>query len=264
MMNLTAPVSVWSTRHPSRAIAFIILMEITNVAIGITVGSALLKESSPWVLMGMLIAGIVLIKNLKRYANIRLVDLTSRARFMFQKHAFFGLFCLNILIYTAAGGMLGHMVAHPEGTTEVYGSLSSVSETVSSKSSSDSKRSFREKMRQQTLLRAAKPPAGDPIRRFAYFALFLLSFVLAYIGAVLSCSLLCSGYGVAAVLLLLITIGVLAGGFYFFGRGVAPQIKPYKDMTRDERRREGRRYLRTLAGTVLALGIFIVIAGLSS
>ncbi|AEI50467.1 hypothetical protein [Runella slithyformis] len=56
-MNCTHQLSSRASHYRYHAMTFIFLMKITKVFIGIMVGSALQKGSSPWVLMGMLIVG---------------------------------------------------------------------------------------------------------------------------------------------------------------------------------------------------------------
>jgi hypothetical protein len=220
------------------------------------VGSALLKELSGWALMALIVGVVFINKNLKQYAHIRLLDLASYARFGFQKHFFFCLFCLNLFAYTIAGGIMGRVVSHPEASSNLYGSLTTTS-TFSASSSDDKKIAFRNKVFKDTQERK-----NDTGRRIGYFALFILGVVLAYVGAALACALACSGVGLGAVLVVLLSIGVLAGGFYFLGKGVDKETKRYKDMTRNERKREGRRYLWTLLGTAGALALWILIASI--
>lgn len=249
--------SAWAARQPRKAISLIILLEGINALLGIMVGSALLKELSGWVLMALLVGVVFINKNLKQYAHIRLLDLISQARFSFQKHIFFGLFSLNLFAYTIAGGIMGRVVSHPEASSNLYGSITTTI-TLSASSSDDKKIAFRENAFKRTQERKS-----DTGRRIGYFALFILGVALAYVGAALACALACSGAGLGAVFVLLLSIGVLAGGFYFLGRGVDKETKRYKDMTRNERKREGRRYLWTLLGTAGALTLWILIAGLS-
>ncbi len=257
-MELTNRFAVWASRNARQAVLLIIVIEFTNAILGIMVGSELLREWSPWNLMILILSVVLMNVCLKRHAHIRLIDLAAQSRFVFQKRFFVGLFCLNLFAYTIAGGIMGHMVAYPEASSNLYGSLTT---TISESSSNDKKVSFREKMRQSALKHTeeGKSNAG---RRIGYIALFLLGVALAYIGAALACNLACSGVGFGAVLVLLLSTGVLAGGFYFLGRGLDKNIKPYKDMTRDERKREGRRYLWTLLGTVGALALWILIASI--
>lgn len=253
--------SAWATRHPRQAIPMIVLLEFANATIGIMVGSALLKNFSALVLMGLILGVVAINIILKQYAHIRLVDLVSQARFGFQKQVFFCLFCLNLCTYTVAGGIMGRVVAYPEASSNLYGSLTTTS-TLSESSSDDKKISFREKMRQKAFKRAGAEK-GDVGRRIGYIVLFLLGVGLAFLGAMLACNLACLGVGFGAVLVLLLSTGVLAGGFYFLGRGVDKNMKPYKEMTRDERKREGRRYLWTLLGTIVGVALLMLISSFS-
>lgn len=78
-MNFVNLTSAWAARHSRQAIPLIILLEFINATLGMMVGSALLKDFSTLVLMG-LILGVVLINLLlKRYVHIRLFDLISQA-----------------------------------------------------------------------------------------------------------------------------------------------------------------------------------------
>lgn len=253
--------SAWADRHPRQAIPIIILLEFANATIGIIVGSALLKDFSSLTLMGLILGVVAINVTLKRYAHIRLIDLVSQARFRFQKQVFFALFCLNLCTYTISGGIMGRIVVYPEASSNLYGSLTTMS-ALSESSSNDKKMSFREKMRQKAF-KSAGMEKGNTGRRIGYIALFLLGVVLTYFGAALACGLACSNAGFGAVLVLLLSTGILAGGFYFLGRGVDKNMKPYKEMTQNERKREGRRYWRTLLGTVGGLALLILISALS-
>jgi hypothetical protein len=249
--------SAWAARYSRQAIFLIILIEFANVLIGITVGSALLQTLAPWKLM-MLILGVIIMRIcLKQYAHIRLLDLYAQVRFRFQKQIFTLLFFLNLFAYTIAGGIIGHIVDYPEASSNLYGSFTTTS-TLSESSSSSKKISFRAKMRQNYLRRVQKDTPNRGLMRVGYIALFFVGAGLALIGAAIACNLACSGIGFGAVLVLLLSTGVLAGGFYFLGRGVDRNMKPYQEMDKKERKREGRRYLRTLAGTGAALLVLML------
>lgn len=259
-MKIAHYAAAWADRHPRQAVPMIILLEFVNATIGIMVGSALLGEFSSLALMGLILGVVIINVTLKRYAHIRLLDLVSQARFGFQKKVFFCLFCLNLCTYTIAGGIMGRVVAYPEATSNLYGSLTTTN-AISESSSNDKKMSFREKMRQKALKRTGTEK-GDTGKRIGYIALFILGVALAYFGAALACNLACSGIGFGAVLVLLLSTGIFAGGIYFLGRGVDKNMKPYKEMTRDERKREGRRYWITLLGTVGGVALLILISSL--
>ena len=156
------------------------------------------------------------------------------------------------------------MATQPEGTNNLYGSLSSATEISSENALGEKKISFREKMRQKALRRTIHPRLDTVHHRVGYFLLFLAGVFLSFSGAYLACSLACGGYGLLAALVILLSIGVLAGGIYFLIRMVDRNMKPFRDMTRDERKREGRRYLWTLLGTAGGLGLLLLISSLTN
>lgn len=259
IMQLSNHIAAWATRHSRQAIFLIICIEFVNVVTGILVGSAILKSLPPWKLMLLVLGMIVVRVCLKRFAQLRLLDLVSQSRFSFQKRVFTGLFCLNLFTYTLAGGIMGQMVAYPEAPSSLYGSMTTI--TRGSKVSfSERKISFREKIRQNYRKRTDENSTNRGLLRVGYFVLFLGGLFLSALGASLACNLACAGYGIPAVLVFLLSIGVIAGAFYFFGRTVDKNMKPFKEMDKKERKREGRRYLRTLAGT----GIMLIVLMLSS
>jgi hypothetical protein len=259
MKSATQFLSAWATRYPRQAIPLIIFVELANILIGIMVGSALLTDFSPFALTA-LIGGMVLLRRiLSRFAQVSIIDLSSNARFRFQKRAFFGLFIINLMTSTFAGGIGGHVIEYPEATTNLYGGMTTVYES----SSNRNKITLREKMRQKYLKRTAENSTNKAWRRVGYIGLFLLGIVLAYFGAALGCALICSEMGFLGIMVLLLSTGILAGGFYFLGRGLDKNMKPYKEMTRDERKRESRRYWWTLVATVVGLALFFVLAAIS-
>ncbi|MFN8343763.1 MAG: hypothetical protein U0X91_02095 [Spirosomataceae bacterium] len=134
-MKATESLSVWAARHPQPAIVFIIIVEVTNVLLGLMAGSALLSDFSP-LLLCFLIVGLVWLRSiLKRFVTVSLADLPSQARFWVQKQAFFGLFVINLMAYTLAGGIAGHVIAYPEASTNLYGGM-----TTTAVSSSESRK----------------------------------------------------------------------------------------------------------------------------
>jgi uncharacterized membrane-anchored protein len=108
-----------------------------------------------------------------------------------------------------------------------------------------------------------KTKDGDGLQRLGYFALFVLSVILTFIGVYAVCALACSGYGVIAVLAILVNIGILGGGVYFllkvFKNG---RIRRLRDMDKSERKKEWKRYLKATLITVGVLAGFLLIANL--
>jgi hypothetical protein len=100
-------------------------------------------------------------------------------------------------------------------------------------------------------------------KRVIYFLLFLLSLILTYFIAVMACSLACSGYGVVAILVLLLGQGVLGSGIYFFLKIFRKGfIKKWKQLDIKEKKKERKRYWLTLLISSLAFWLFILLGNL--
>jgi hypothetical protein len=113
---------------------------------------------------------------------------------------------------------------------------------------------------------AKKTADDDPYsnRRIGYVLLFLLSLVLTYAGLYLTCGVLCSGYGVLALLIFLTSLGVLSGGIYFLIKAFSNPVKPIPMMSREEKRKERRKFFLVWGILSLATGIFLLIQNSSN
>ncbi|GAB3903786.1 hypothetical protein GCM10028803_32790 [Larkinella knui] len=253
---LTYAVAAFASRHPKVAAGVIILSECCNVAIGLLLGSSLLADQPGWYL-SFLLAGLVLFRVLFRhYIAIRLPDLVSTRRFRFQKNSYSLLFLINFLAFIVAGGMSGRAVLHPEPSGSV------TSEGFRSDGATSEKDSL---TTSQPLSQTAVSSSAEDSHtgtKIGYFLLFLASFFLFGLSSRLACNLICAEQGLLGVMVLLLGTGILAGGFYFLGRAFTKNMKPYKEMNPNERKREGRRFRRTLLGTVLGLLVFSLLPAL--
>ncbi|GAB3919504.1 hypothetical protein [Larkinella terrae] len=251
----TSVLAAFASRHQRVAAGLIALSEFSNVALGLILGSAVLSNQPGWYL-SLLLGALVLIRQLLcRYNAILLADLVSYKRFRFQKNSYLFLFLINFLAYVVAGGICGRAVLHPEPSVSVASENSytviSEKDSLSQPAPNQLLSSFGDKTAQD------KPTTGTKI---AYILLFLASIPIFIFASRLACGLLCSEQGFAAVMVILLGTGVLAGGFYFLGRALTKNMKPYKEMTQPERKREKRRFFRTLLGTVVGLLLFGLIA----
>ena len=247
----------FASRHPKVAAGLIILSECTNAVLGLLLGSSLLADQPGWYL-SFLLGGLVLVRfQFGRYIALRLPDLVSTQRFWFQKHSYAVMFLINFLAYGVAGGISGRTILHPEPSVSVTSERSSTFSILSEKDTLAAVSSTQPISQTVVALSTEKPHTGTKI---AYVLLFLASIPLFILSSRLACSLVCSEQGFAAVFVSLLGLGVLAGGFYFLGRALDKNMKPYKQMTTAERKREGRRFGRTLLGTVIGLLIFALSA----
>ena len=247
-------VARWASQHARPAILAIVLCELTNVCIGIAVGSALLAGLLPLQLLVLIGSAFVVRTLILQYQKTEFQHLHSTTRFLFQKRIFVSLFCLNLWIYTLGGAALGSMVQSPQPTSSLHSSMTVVT--------SEQRPNFSKKLSPKEEDRKAKS-SNEGLLRLGYILLFVAGVALAYISAILACNLACAGIGWAAVAVLLLGLGILAGGFYFLGRAIDKNMKPFKEMTADERKREKRRYWRTALGTVLATAFLMLISALS-
>lgn len=103
----------------------------------------------------------------------------------------------------------------------------------------------------------------DSKRKVGYFFLFLLSMGLTVVAFGLACGLGCSGYGVLAAVAFLLDLGIFGSGIYYllkaFRKG---RIKKWREMDKDEQRKEFGRYLKTILITIGAFGVFVLLANL--
>ncbi|RRB06469.1 hypothetical protein [Larkinella rosea] len=251
----TSVLAAFASRHQKIAVGLIVLSEFTSVAIGMLLGSSILPNLPGWYLSILLGALVFIRQRVCRYNAIQSTDLVSVERFRFQKYSYFLLFLINFLAYIVAGGICGRAVLHPEPSVSVS---SENAYTVISEKDSLVQPTPNQRVNQSNGTSVSeKPGTGTKI---AYILLFLASIPLFIFASRLACGLLCSEQGFAAVLVILLGTGVLAGGFYFLGRALTKNMKSYKDMTQPERKREKRRFFRTLLGTVVGLLLFGLIA----
>ena len=247
-------VARWASQYTRPAILAIVLCELTNACIGISLGSTLFAELLPLQLLVLVGSAFVIRSLILQYQKTEFRHLRSTTRFLFQKRIFVSLFLLNLWIYTLGGAVLGNMVQSPQPNSSLHSSMTVVT--------SEQHLSFSKKIPPKEEDRKAKS-SNEGLLRLGYILLFVAGVALAYISAILACNLACAGIGLAAVAVLLLGLGILAGGFYFLGRAIDKNMKPFKEMTPDERKREKRRYWRTALGTVLVTAFLILLSALS-
>jgi hypothetical protein len=249
------PLSRWAFRNPIPARLSLLLIELLNAAVGTLLGACLWEEFFSATLASGTYLQLLLLWLLALVFFVR--GRAQREQQGTRRLLLYALFCCNFAAYTLSGAIGAQRVGvfHPSGglgskevrVVEVYditkpGPL--VSETQAGQGTRPA----------QT--RTERDRSGT---RFGYFLLFLLGLALAYSSAYLACSLSCSGYGLGAVLVVLLGTGILAGAFYFLGRALDKNMRLFKEMKPEERKREGRRYRRTWLGVVVSLALLTLI-----
>lgn len=243
-------ISFWAANHPKIAITLIVMIEIFNFLIGIIVGSEWWGTLPTGVLF-VVIGGVIMLRFLwNQYSLLETSTQIKAHRYRWEKQSLGVMFCLNLIAYCIAGGLLERMSASPTPTATLHASQYTHSVTSESNSLPKAKR---------PLLHFKQKESSSTGRRIGSFVLFVVGVALAYVGALLACNLACSSYGFGAVIVGLLSIGILAGGFYFLGRGLSKTLIPFKDMTPEQRKRERRRYLRTLGGTALGIALWLLL-----
>lgn len=247
-------VSGWASRHTSVAIALIILLEITNGYLGTLLGANLLETVPAGALQAAVIAlvGVVIYVRLW-YQGDDSGPGIRRPRL--KRVCMFTLFMGNFLLFTVIGGIGANRVRvfHPSGS--VGGSSASVSSVMPG----DSLR---------PTLGQPKPEPSIKLRRKVPLAVLILGYALLlgagfFLGLLLvlfSCQLSCPGYGLGAVLLTLLGLGVVGGLGLLWGRVISDNIKRIKVPA--ERSRAARRYRRVwLAAVAAMLATQVLLAG---
>lgn len=239
-----------ASRHARLAILLIILFELTNACIGITVGGGLLAELSPLQLLSLIGVTFGIRSLILQFRSNQINHLTSTARFVFQKRIFISLFALNFWLYTLGGAVLSCMIQSPQSTASLYGSMTVVS-------TEQQRLSVVKKPGEKSEEKEGHTP-NKGLMRLGYIGLFVVGVALGMISALLACNLACAGIGLGAVVVILLGIGILAGGFYFLGRAFDRNMKPFKEMTPEDKKREKRRYWRTALVTLLGIAVFVL------
>ena len=248
----------WAASHYRIASVLIVFLELANSLFGLTLGAGLwTTEVLPITASAMPLHSLTILL-IGAVVYIRLVHITHEdeppvARKRIKRWCMVGLFYLNFLLYGLLGGLWAQRttVFHPSGGVGSYHRVEGARDTIAPGG-------YQRVERTPVPVSARKNPSLT-LTRIGYGLLFLLSLGIAYVAAALSCSLICSGQGFLAAFVILLGTGALGAGIYFLGRAFTPDLKLYREMTTDERKREGRRLRRSwLVGIVSLLVSFLL------
>jgi hypothetical protein len=240
--------SRWASRHSRTAIVLLILCETGNAANGLLLGMNLL-ESWPTAYIVILMLGFVAVALFIQTQSARLV---SQSYWVIRRWLF-GAFMTNYILFTLLGGFWATSVHQSTFSQTAWGSRQiavrsdTITPTPNLKSTNPAYYEAPAAVQEQPI----KDQTG---KRIGFVLLFLLGIVLSAYAVALACSLACAGNGTLAFLAALIGGGIYLSSFLLLSRAFDKIIKPWKLMTRPERKRV---YLRSL---LLVLGFWLVSA----
>lgn len=244
--------SKWANKNTKLAIGLIVIFEITKLMIGTFLGITLpiFPKISAEFGIFIIVSFILLIQ---KYYEIHqyFVKNPYRFRIICLSFLFGGSFVLSIIF----GNQLQQKAISQQAfaAVEVKNEVK-VIKIDSLKSIQQSEEKIEIAKHNSKKQKINKRP--DSSKTLGFIGLFLLSIALMFGSLYLSCALACGGYGVVAILTLLIGIGTFSGGFYFLGRAFRNDYKPYKEMDKKERKREWRIW-RIIYGVLTGIAILL-------
>ncbi len=261
-MNL---ISIWASHNTKKAITFIVIIEFAKSIIGFDIGHNFIPKLSPAFIELAVLSLVLLITFVQANYKYQAQTLSKEAHRQLRLKST-GILFLSSLFLSILGGNhfrgLGYSIGSPFAVNAAVSmstdSVQITAATVAKEKKYTSKHKFH--------LFAKKTADDDPYsnRRIGYVLLFLLSLVLTYAGLYLTCGVLCSGYGVLALLIFLTSLGVLSSGIYFLVKAFSKPVKPISTMTGEEKRKERRKFLLIWGILSVATGIFLLIQNSSN
>jgi len=253
-------ISIWASRNTKKAILLIIIFEILKLGIGFDIGQHFVPTLSP-IFIELAVLSLVLlityVQNNYRHKSPALSKETHR-KFRLQSTGiiFLSSLFLSILLGNHFKGLGYNINSVLVANAAVTIPADSV-QTAPNDDIKDKKQVKKHKFRLFSKKTADDDPHSN--KRIGYVLLFLLSLALSYGGLYLSCGILCSGYGVLAVLLFITTLGVLAGGIYFLIKAFSNPVRPNSLMTPQEKKKERKKFfiIWALVG-IAAAALFVI------
>lgn len=246
-------ISGWASRHTYLAIGLLVGCEIVNACNGILIGANALEYWPTTLvagLMGLLIGGVM---GLRRWVPPRF----HRLRYHRQRLVLLAAFGANFLLFVGLGGLWGQAVSYPTSERVALASRSvrPRPDTLLPASAGVSSGTL---VTQPTA--APAKPANDTGKRVLYAFLFLLGLGAMFFSAALACHIACAGHGFAALLVLALGTGFMAGGIYFISRGLERPILPLRELQPAQQRRIRGRFWKAWLLLIGLLGLLFLLA----
>jgi MFS family permease len=258
-------ISIWASKNQKLAIACIIIIELSKGLMGAAIGNDFLPIFSNATIELSVLILIFFISFIQINYRHQAVNLSKershQLRLKSTAMIFLSSFLLAILLgnhFKGLGYSIDNQLVSYAGVTIKTDSVQQKeTKTVFEKIIKQNQKSHTKE--QLFSNNKTENSSNDTGKRIGYILLFVLSLALTYVGVALSCSIACSGYGVLAILALLLTLGILSGGIYFLIKSFKKTIKPSKEMTHDEKKKERRKFFAIwgIATAVFALWVLL-------
>lgn len=256
-MELNLKISHWASKNIVLSVGLIVFFQFLQIFLGIKIGRGIFQSISSYELTIICILIFSLIFTLQKRFSVLFKNLPKIQRYrpMLRYNVF--IFLSSFVLSLAFGAHLNSL-ENPTKNIQL-----SATEHLNNVDSTTNVLIQQALEKQKVEASIPSETTKDTGKRVVYFVLFLLSLVLTYVIAVMACSLACSGYGVVAILVLLLAQGVLGSGIYFllkiFRKGI---IKKWKELDIKEKKKERKRYWLTLLISGLAFWLFMLLGNM--
>jgi hypothetical protein len=256
-MKINLKISSWASKNAALSIFFIVAFEFIRIFIGIKLGKVLFSAISSFELLIVCLLVFSLIFVLQGRYDRLYSHLSKKDRYGYLIKYNTTIFLSSFILSMTFGAHL-NTIEHPSRSIQ----LSAFEHNTNSDSTAHAilKQALEKQQNTATKLEEKSTDTG---RRVLYFLFFLLSLALTYFAVIFACGIACSGYGVVAVLVLLLAQGVLGSGIYFllkiFRRG---HIKKWKEMSHEQRKREKKRLWLSIGISAVAFWLFILLGNM--
>ena len=242
LLTLTKNLSYWASRHVRTAIVLLIVCETVNAVNGLLLGMNLLENwptGSLLLLISGLLAGAIFIQTQ--------APRVAGQSYWIGRGWLFGAFLTNFFLFVLLGGWWASSVQTTTTNQVAWGNrrLEVRSDTLVKPGDL---RSTNPAYYEERSTVSEQPVTNQTGKRIGFVLLFMLGIVLSGYAVGLACSLVCAGNGTLAFLVGLLGVGIFGGSFFLLSRAFGKVIKPWKEMTRLERKRTYARALFLLGG----------------
>ncbi|WP_394996149.1 hypothetical protein [Emticicia sp.] len=259
-------ISIWASKNQKKAIAFIIIIELLKGLMGAAIGNDFLPTLSNATIELSVLAIVFFISFVQINYQHQAPELSKANHYKFRINNTASIFLSSFLLAILLGNHFKNLGYSIENQLVSYAGVTIKADSVKQQ---ETITVFEKAIKQSQIInknhqlfskQTTENSTNDTGKRIGYALLFLLSLVLSYFGVALSCGIACSGYGVFAILALLLTLGILSGGIYFLIKAFKKTIKPSKEMTHEEKRKERRKFFAIWGIVTAAFALLIVLA----